>query len=214
MNKKKTNSFESTLLQKDISLSASKAQRRMIQISEAAIKNYATIGYSGTTYEKIAETAKISRPLIRHYFDTREEIFDFSIRYIGSNFQHIATQNIENGKTYKEKLEQYIQTTFQWVESNPHHSKAWLYYLHVCAYDPQSKKDNSKYIETEHQRLQTLLERGKKNGEFHFKDKSVLAKRIQIIMTGALVSLLSETPSIEKMKFKREITQMCLTLLH
>ena len=56
--------YKQDLISKVIPAPVSKSQRTRFHILESAILNFATIGYEQTSYEKIAQTAKLSRPLV------------------------------------------------------------------------------------------------------------------------------------------------------
>src|SRR5262245_30016404 len=67
-------SLSFTLLNELLPAAPTKAQRRQLQIVEAAIGCYASVGFEKATFEKIASVCKVSRPLIQHYFPDREKL--------------------------------------------------------------------------------------------------------------------------------------------
>ena len=63
----------------------SKSQRTQIRIAEAAVKLYAKLGAQATIFEKIAEAAKVSRPLILRYFPTYQSLLLFMAQSFKEN---------------------------------------------------------------------------------------------------------------------------------
>src|SRR5687767_8770103 len=79
-------------------LAFSKATLRQVQIIEAAIFCYANFGVIDTTFERIAKQAKLSRPLIFHYFNDKTEIFDAAVKYVRAIYQQLVIEGISLGK--------------------------------------------------------------------------------------------------------------------
>lgn len=54
--------------------------QRRVRILERAFELFAEKGYSGVTYQKIADRCEISRTTIYRYFQNKEQIFNFAIK--------------------------------------------------------------------------------------------------------------------------------------
>jgi AcrR family transcriptional regulator len=129
----------SSLFEQKLSL----PERRRLQIASAAIQNYVSVGLEKTTYERIAKASKISRPLIFKYFKDKEEIFTFAIKYIRANFQSLAVEAMQTRSTPTQKLEGYIDSTFQWIDDYPDHVKVWLLYYYRCGIHKKLRRLNT-----------------------------------------------------------------------
>ena len=55
-------------------------EQRKVTILENAFALFAEEGYSGVTYQKIADRCGISRTSIYKYFQNKEQIFDYAIK--------------------------------------------------------------------------------------------------------------------------------------
>ena len=184
-----------------------------MQIAEGAIECYADIGYALTTFEKIAEKCKISRPLIKHYFDTREEVFDFSIRYIRANFQRLAIEYIGEGRTTLEKLERYVTSTFHWLDRFPTHIRVWIYYLHYCSIVDSMKEQNTEFVNIGHDRIAALIQLGIDEGKFNVSDLRAAAKQVQVIISGALITCVCEDLYVTRKEFESQTLDLCYKIV-
>ena len=86
----------------------SRAQKRQLQILEAAIKLFAKVGIESTTYDQIAIECEVSRPLIQHYFPDREELAFLALTYIRGNLQKIEVDAILAAPTPEAKVKEYV----------------------------------------------------------------------------------------------------------
>lgn len=178
----------STLLEADLS----KAQKRQFAIIEAAIKCYASVGVDRTTFDRIAQVGKMSRPIIQHYFKDKHEIFLRAVKYIRANFQQLAVDAILSKTNPKDQLEAYIRCTFDWIEDYSHHMKVWLLYFYYCGFDSELKELNTELVEMGTKRIAALIETGNEAGIFRSKSPAEHARLIQVNITGALISASTE----------------------
>lgn len=194
-------------------LAPTKAQRRQIEIVDSAIRCYAKYGIERTTFELIANECGISRPLVMHYFPDKEAIFDLSFRYIRAHFQALAVEAIQKATSPEQQLRAYILCTFDWVEKSANHAKVWLLIYYYCAIHEEYKKTNTELVSMGHARITALLESGKKFKLFKFKNASYTAKMVQTVITGALLTRLTEKNSIPPETFRALTLQTCFSLV-
>jgi len=200
------------LSQQVLALPPSKAQKRQIQIVEAAIEVFAEVGIEKATYDKIAKICGVTRPLIQHYFPDKEILFELVIKYIRGHFQAVAIRAIEGASSDKERLVRYILSTFQWQRESPDHVKVWMLFFYLCGSE-RYRRLNTELVAMGQERIAALLERGTKAGVFRSRDFSTDAKMIQTTITGALVSLVTEDFPIAPKVFERKIVDQCLAIV-
>ena len=188
----------------------SKTEKRVIQIVEAAIKNYATIGIDKTTYDRIAKTCKISRPLIQHYFKDKDAVFQMAIKYIRANYQQYVVDAMEGKTKAVDLLSAYVQSALAWQAEYPQHARTWLLFFYQCTLDKKLKTLNSSLTEMGHQRIQELLKLGESQGDFKIGDLPSQAKQIQTIINGAIITEMTEELFVESKKFHRQTITHCL----
>ena len=105
-----------------------KLERRQA-ILKAALDVYETEGYLGTTMEKIAERAELSKATLYLYFKTKDEIF---VHAIGANLQSFSELLEDLYKRRKsigdELLEAFWDVFKQYYDENPMAFQLTLYY--------------------------------------------------------------------------------------
>lgn len=189
-----------------------RAQRRMVQILEAAIRNYVTIGIENTTYDSIAQTCKVSRPLIQHYFKDKDAVFDMAMKYIRANFQKIAVDAIRKEKTHVGQLGQYVGSLFLWIRKFPLHAKAWNLVYYYAAVDAKVRKTHTELATMGHDRITALLQAGVDAGVFADGELRKRAKLIQTLYTGGLIMATSEDLYVSKDTFRDFLIEGCLDI--
>lgn len=190
----------------------SRAQRRMIQILEAAIRNYVTIGIENTTYDSIAQACGVSRPLIQHYFKDKDAVFEMTIKYIRVNFQKIAVDAIQKEKTPVGQLTQYVASLFTWIKKFPLHAKVWNLVYYYAAVNPRIRKIHTELATMGHERITALLQAGVDAGVFADGELKKRAKLIQTLYTGGLVSATAEELYVPKEVFRDSLIEGCLDI--
>lgn len=188
------------------------AQKRTIQIIEGAIKSYASVGVENTTYDRIAKICKISRPLVQHYFEDKESLFEMVATYIRSHFQQIAIQAIKTETEPSKQLAAYIHSTFFWIKKFPHHACVWQLIFYYCHLNPKLRDLNTQVVDMGTERIASLLTMGKSQNIFSCKDVRATAQLIQIVITGSLLKATTENMKSEIDAFAEETTSTCLAL--
>lgn len=190
----------------------SRAQRRMIQIIEGAIKNYISLGVENTTYESIAKTCKISRPLIQHYFKDKDEVFEMAVKFIRVNYQQYTIQAFRGKNTPMEKLEAYVDSAIDWVKAFPAHQRVWNLFYYYCGVSSRMRDLNSSLVSIGHDRITALLQEGATEGIFATDNLTGRAKQIQVLITGSIVTATTETLYTDLDEFRVQMVDACIGL--
>lgn len=177
-------------------LSFSKATTRQIEIIEAAIHCYASFGFDETTYEKIAKQAKLSRPLLFHYFEDKVQIFDSCIKYVRALYHQLLVEGITKGRTGKERFEKYLEFSFELVKRNPNHIKFWFIVYHSASTNMKYKKMNSDLVALGVSRISALIKGIESNHKMSDAQAAEKARIVQALITGGLVQFSTETSDI------------------
>jgi AcrR family transcriptional regulator len=194
------------------SLVPTRAQRRMLQIIEGAIRNYISLGVENTTYESIAKACKISRPLIQHYFKDKDEVFQMAVKYIRVNYQQYTIQAFRNKNTPQERLAAYVDAAVGWVKAFPAHQRVWNLFYYYCGVDKRLCDLNTELVNIGHDRITALLQEGAEAGVFAADNLKGRAKQIQVLITGSIVTITTETLYADIEEFRAQITEACVRL--
>ena len=172
---------------------ATKSQNQQIKIVEEAIKSYAHNGIEKTSYTNLAKACDVSRTLIHHYFPTLDSLFLLAAKYARQTLLECAQEGLRVHSTDERKqLDGYIKGCFQWVELFPDQAKFWMLYFYQASLGGPAQDENTVLVRTGHLRIQSLITSGKEKGYFKFQDSLQTAKAIQLLITGAIVSVLTE----------------------
>jgi AcrR family transcriptional regulator len=213
MSKKPQNPLNFTILKELFEEEPTKSQRTQIRIADAAIHLYANEGAQATIFEKVAKEAKVSRALVLRYFPTYSDLLQFMAKYIRALFQQLVVARISQAKDPKDQLSAYVNSTFDWLKTHPHHAKVWLYFFYICSIDEQSRELHTSLVDMGHSRIQKIVESGQKTGVFPKADARAAARAIQIQITGSLTSYLTEERKSQLPHLAKATLQACMACL-
>lgn len=190
----------------------SKSERRRIQIIEAAIGCYATIGLDNTTYERIAEKCGISRSLINQYFPQKELLTEQIMKYIRISLQNLAIEAIASASTPEAKLAALVESTFRWIKEYETNVKVWILLYYYCTINDSFKRINTELVQIGHDRIAGILAAINAGKGVSQTDLLTRAKMIQVVFTGALVSALTESLPFAVKELATRTIDLCLEL--
>lgn len=182
------------LLFSDIYLKFSepKARRKAFAIVEATLSCIGRKGFLDVSVQMVARESGVSRTLIHYYFRDLAELKDIAIKYVRYLFQKLVVDAMSAGACADEKLRLYIHACFRWVSDFKNHAAVWFRFLNACQIDKKLRALNTAAVAVGQARIETILEQGREDGIFKFTDASITSKSIQIIITGALITVVSE----------------------
>lgn len=193
-----------------------KGSRRQIQLAEAAIEIVYSKGIENLSYEALSKKCKIARSLIYHYFPKQDDLLLFSSAFIRYNYQNFVIARMQNQKTIKDTLSAYILSALEWVDSAPKDASVWIIFFHKCTTSIKLADYNSKLVDMGTARISQVLELGIKSGELTLSEGDVgkVARHIQLLITGGLISRATEARSKEywEVEFK-QILNFCLSMV-
>lgn len=202
--------YENSLCAEMFPRTLSKSERTQLQIIEAAILCYSTVGLDKATYEKIAEKCGISRTLVNQYFPDRAILSEQAIKLIRSNMQKIAISAIQAETTPEGQLKAYVESTFRWIKDFDSHFKVWLLFYYFCGISPKFRETNTELVNMGHERISSLISRMPHTKALTEKELKTRAKKIQYIITGALVSFGTERSIYTLSEASALTVQLCL----
>jgi AcrR family transcriptional regulator len=186
-----------------------KAKRKAHGLMENMIHCLARKGFDGVTLQMVARESGLTRPAIKYYFASLDELKVFSIKYVRLIFQKLAVDAMMRGANPQDMLSLYIDSCFVWIKNYKTHALVWLAFLHRCSQNAEMKALNTMAVLAGEERIQNLLQIGKEKGVFRFSNAASTAKSIQVLITGALVSFVSENID-EPESFQALVKTQCL----
>lgn len=173
----------------------SKADQKKLIILEAAIQTYAELGIEYVSYEDIARKAKVTRPLVNHYFPDKKALFESAVKFIRAHFQELAVRELEKFPSPQDKLEAYVRATMTWVKVSPIHARTWVFFFYLCTSDSKLRNLHRELTTMGMQRLTALLQAVAVEKRYPPTKLEHKAKNIQRLITGALLELATEHDS-------------------
>jgi AcrR family transcriptional regulator len=94
-------------------------QHRRNMILESAFSLFAEEGYSGVTYQKIADRCGLSRTSIYKYFQNKEQIFTYAVKLATGNLNTMVEKILDRKEwTSLEKIVRILHLTVRMLEDN------------------------------------------------------------------------------------------------
>lgn len=177
---------------------STKGDRRAFQIIDKATKLIADHGYEALNFQNLSKKCKITRPLIHHYFHDKEQLLLAVIQYVGTEHQKFIISNIGSEKTPSSILDSYIEGNLRWPMERKEHAQVWMHYLALAGYNPRDKTENTKSVENGWNRIWEILQQGAHEKIWSENELRSKARTIQILITGAVISLITESRTQEE----------------
>lgn len=191
--------------------SVPKAQRKAFFLIEAMIYCLSRKGFSRISLAMVARQAGVSKPLLRHYFTNLDEMLVVAIKYIRLHFQQIAIDAISKQKQPDQMIEAYLNSCFHWVKEFSDNSRVWLAFLHLCSHQKKFRELNTLAVQAGEDRIESMIYAGIQTGFFNTSDARAAAKNLQVFITGALVSYVSED-LVDRKAFQESVCKHCLQI--
>ncbi|PZF84451.1 TetR/AcrR family transcriptional regulator [Jiangella anatolica] len=138
---------------------------RRDQIVKAAIETLADLGYSKTSFARIAERAGISAGLISYHFDHKAELFQQVVADINALTDAWLTERIGDADSYREALRRLIEGFVLFCDT---HRSQVLALGQVLA--GAGGQENGELVRSQREQsvgqLEQMLREGQEHGEF------------------------------------------------
>ncbi len=193
--------FESLLTSKK------KGIQRKVQIAETAIQILFKHGQIGFSYDQIAEAGRFQRPLIYTYFPKMNDLMSFCSGLIRYRYQVFVINKISEIEMHQSHLDAYADAALSWQDVYPKDVAVWLLFYHNCGVDTHIANFNRGLVDMGTQRIAAILEGSiyKKQSHLLPKDCMDVARCIQILITGGVVSRASENRTKQQWDKEKEI---------
>lgn len=166
------------------------------KIVQAAIRCYIEQGVAQTRLNDIAKAAKLAPPHLHYYFKDPADLQRAVILEVLKSLKDASLAGAKETATFREEFESYVRAPFLWAKENPGLATIWLYFYHLCSFDPEMRKLNDQIRETGRERILLFIFKGVREGVFKPREKHLtiedLALSIQGLITGNSVIAFSE----------------------
>ncbi len=190
----------------------SKSDRRRLEIIDGAIRAFAGVDYDSVSFDEIGESVGASRRLVQHYFPNKEELFLLAMKSIRAQFQVLAVGRFSKAKSPVDQLKEYVRSTFDWIEKEPVHVRAWFVYFVVCTKNKKLRSAHAELTKMGEDRIAGLISAAHADSQISKGELSYMAKTIQRLITGGILEAASERELPELGKVREQVVRTCLAV--
>jgi AcrR family transcriptional regulator len=181
-----------------------KGDLKKIQILEAAIDCLTTLGIEKTTFESIGLKLGIGKAHVAYHFPEKEALIKACIQFTVATVQQITVKAVQTGDTPEQKLKNYIQALFDWIEKFPKQAKVFLLLYYYSATNKNYREMHNEIRILGLSRISAILKELKKQD---------LAPLVQSILTGYAVDYLTTFPKNSLKKLKKQVETEILNIV-
>jgi len=167
---------------------------RKDQIIQSAIDALASVGYTKTTLDQIAETADISRGVITYYFKSKDQLISEVMRRMLTEQKEIIMGRVDRAASPREKLAEYIGASIDHMKSDRTHYEAQVELWSNLEY---KKEFNQKIYRGCIEVVTKILKEGIEAGVFRDMDVQNAAVLIQGSIDGIMIQWVFNEDSVD-----------------
>lgn len=169
-----------------------KGERTRLHVLESAFLCIARDGYYRTTFQTIANHARLSQPLIVKMFGTREAIFPTVATYLLKVATEATVIRVRDVPivSLRQKIEAYFEVSLELMIQNPDLAKFYMNIYYLASYDPSIRKFNQAMRAQAITRLEGFLREGEKQ-KHSVAENRHLATALHDYLTGSILNTIS-----------------------
>ncbi|WP_246637212.1 TetR family transcriptional regulator C-terminal domain-containing protein [Burkholderia catarinensis] len=131
---------------------------RQQSIIDATMRCIARYSYSETTIDRICAEAKVSRGLINHHFQSKDELMAQTYKRLAADLLDVSRAAAANATSPEDKLNAIIKVCFAAPVFAPKNVKVWLGFWSVAHSDPVIRKAHKELYSGYRQALKKLFD--------------------------------------------------------
>ncbi len=116
------------------------SQIRRLELQKAAFEVLFAEGFHSITVEKIADRAGISKGIIHHYFDSKQQLLHYAVRYGHSMYRRAVLTRLRGKTSPSERLWAIIDGNFAPEIFDPLLCRVWLSVFDASYGDEQLRR--------------------------------------------------------------------------
>jgi TetR/AcrR family transcriptional regulator, fatty acid metabolism regulator protein len=183
---------------------------RKDQIIESAIDALASVGYTKTTLDQIAETADFSKGVITYYFKSKDQLIAEVMNRMLSNQKERIMGRVDAASSPVEKLTEYIGASIDHMRADRKHYEAQVELWSNLEY---KKEFNQKIYVSCIKTVSSILAEGIAVGVFREMDIQNAAVLIQGSIDGIMIQWVFNEQSVDLDAIKGLLVDTTLGLI-
>ena len=159
-------------------ITETKKEQRKQAIAELSLQAFKEYGYHGTSMSMIAKYTDMSKGGLYAYFDSKEDLFIYILKFILDQKEYVLNPLQENETAYNQLLNQWERIIFSWDNLDVLSSKLMFEFWMESSKSSEYRNELvNNYVTTEKYFLD-IIKFGKTNGEIVKDADPVLLSQI------------------------------------
>jgi AcrR family transcriptional regulator len=134
-----------------------KSQLTQLKIVRHAIDRIASQGINEVNFTHVADSAKVTRPLVKHYFKDIQELHLLAARFVRLRFQEWVIEQVEKAPDPSKALQVYVEACLRWPTKFVSDANFWGQFQSLCLINPLYRKLHEEVSEIGQKRIGGLL---------------------------------------------------------
>lgn len=134
-----------------------KSQTTQLRIVRHAIDCIAKEGINEVNFSHIAKSAKVTRPLVQHYFKDLSELHLLAARFVRLKFQEWVVEQIESAPKGEMALKVYVDACLRWPTKFVNETHFWGQFQSLCLINPTFRRLHEEVAAVGQSRISELL---------------------------------------------------------
>jgi len=172
------------------SLPAHDSVRTRAAILQAAERIFAEVGEAGARTETIAAAAGVNKAMLYYYFRSKDGLYRAVLDEHLRQFHRQATEVLSSRGPARDILLRYVGMHFDFISARPYYPR--LFIRMAMSGDKAFQRLTRRHLTILWKRLVALIERGRREEEFHTLDSAHAA----ISLIGLTVFYFSASPVV------------------
>ncbi|MDR6118864.1 AcrR family transcriptional regulator [Aeromicrobium sp. SORGH_AS981] len=164
------------------------AERRE-EIVEAATAVVAELGYANATLTEITRRAGVSKGLLWHYFDDRDDVMQHAVTHLAGRLRAALVCDVDLGAPVPEVVRAVFARTALFTRTHQRELRALDEIVHNLRTPDGRRRITLLDYEEVHADHAALLARGQRDGTIRAGDLSTLASSYQALIDGMIAHL-------------------------
>jgi len=157
-------------------------EARRHDLIQGALRSIALHGFQNSTVQTISEEAGVSRGLMAHYFDSKEDLLLATFQYLARNLDTEVRRRVRCvGRDPLLRLMAVAAATFSEANSDRGHAKVWLAFWGIATWKPEALALHRRLWGDYRRSIERLMERAANERGLVFDTKAAALVFTQLV---------------------------------
>jgi TetR/AcrR family fatty acid metabolism transcriptional regulator len=194
-------------------MKSEKAQRRMEQVVDAAIRCIADKGYEHLTMQAISDYSGLSRGAINHYFKKKEDILVAVLDSVDQKLYHMVDDRIRGSEDIEDHVRHRLRGTFEMAKDDPAFMYVIIDFMSLAMSNPVHGKGIREFLYKYRKLAGAGLRPGLDSGRFKNVNEHSIGAIVVAVTIGIGIQWIMDRDSFEYLEAARIAEDMLIAYL-